>query len=205
MSNRLDACKRLPVLFACVTMWLVAPPASAALISLSFNDFYADPSVTVAPDGATALMAEDAGLSFVLLANDPFFGDPQIVVPGVGTQLLFDYAFAEAAGQDDQFRAFVLDSATGLVASGLEFLTAQSGSGTVAFDLSDLVGRTLGMQFELAALFGDTGVGSTVALSRLRLDVPDSTSVPEPGTASIFCAALVLWWLFGRGRRSVRA
>src|SRR6185436_5232507 len=98
---------RLPVLFACATMWLVAPPASAALISLSFNDFYADPSVTVAPDGATALMAEDAGLSFVLLANDPFFGDPQIVVPGVGTQLLFDYAFAEAAGQDDQFRAFV--------------------------------------------------------------------------------------------------
>ena len=202
MPSRFHAFHR-PALFACVTLLFVAPPASAVPISLDFNDFYADPSVTVATDGGAALMAEDAGLSFVLLANDPFFGDPTIIVPGLGTRLLFDYMFEEAAGQDDQFRAFVLDSATGLAPPGFEFLTAQSGSGTVAFDLSGLVGYTLGMQFELAALFGDSGVGSTVGLSGLRLEVPDSTSVPEPGTASLLGAAFLAWLLAFRRRRLV--
>jgi hypothetical protein len=192
------------VLLACVALLFVTPQASAALISLDFNDFYADSSVTVAPDGGGALLAEDPGLSFVLLANDPFFGDPQIILPAIGTQLLFDYVFAEAVGQDDQFRAFVLDSATGLAPPGFEFLTAQSGSGTVAFDLSALVGRTLGLQFELAALFGDTGVGSTVALSSLRLETRDATSVPEPSTASIFGAALLAWLLVARKERLTR-
>ena len=204
MSHRPRASKRPYVLFACLTALFVSQPASAALVSLDFNDFYADPSVTVAPDGTAALMAEDAALSFVLLANDPFFGDPEIIVPGLGTQLLFDYVFAEAPGQDDQFRAFVLDSATGFALPGLEFLTAESSSGTVAFDLSGLVGRTLGMQFELAALFGDIGVGSTVALSSLRLGVPEPTSVPEPSTLSILCAALIAWAIVARGRLSMR-
>ncbi|HXS80273.1 MAG TPA: hypothetical protein VN818_08305 [Gammaproteobacteria bacterium] len=204
MSNRLDPRARLFVLFACATAWFIAPPASATPISLDFNDFYADPSVTVASDGTAALIAEDAGLSFVLLANDPFFGDPQIIVPGLATQLLFDYVFAEADGQDDQFRAFVLDSETGLAPPGFEFLTAQSGSGTVAFDLSGLVGRTLGLQFELAALFADTGVGSIVALSGLRLEVQDPVSVREPDTVALLGAAFLVWLLAFRGRRLVR-
>src|SRR5262245_61343468 len=105
MTHRLRpiAAQRLFALLACVGLLFGAQSAAAALIGLDFNDFYADPSVTVAPDGSAALLAEDAGLSFVLLANDPFFGDPAIIVPGLGTRLLFDYAFYEAAGQDDQF------------------------------------------------------------------------------------------------------
>lgn len=207
MTHRLlpaATARKLLAVLGSAMLLLGAREAPAALIPLSFHDFYADPSVTVTPDGSAALMAEDPALSFVLLANDPFFGSPPIVAAGLGTRLLFDYVFAEAAGEDDQFRAFVFDSATGVTAAGLEFLTAEPGNGTVAFDLSGLVGLTLGMQFELASLFGDTGLGSSAGIANLRLETPEPIGVPEPSTLALWMAALLSSTVAARRRRPAR-
>jgi hypothetical protein len=59
---------------------------------IDLNDFVADPAVTVAPDGSSALIAEDPDpfVDFVLLVNDPAQGDPNAIIPGPGTLLSFD-------------------------------------------------------------------------------------------------------------------
>jgi hypothetical protein len=185
-------CFRGLIPLACSILLLLGVPAkaSAAVIDINLNDFFADPSVAVAADGSSALMEEDPTLSFVLLVNDPFFGDPNVIIPGPATQLIFDYNFSEGVGEDDQFRASVFDSDTGLTPSGFEFLTADSSSGTVAFDLSGLVGSTLGLQFELSSLLNDTDIGSWVELSNVHLETPD-VSVPEPAGLLLFIVALL--------------
>lgn len=167
--------------------------ASAVIITIDLNDFYADSSVTVSADGSSALLEEDPFLSFVLLVNDPFFGDPNIILPGPGTRLLFDYAFDRAAGENDEFSVAVIDADTGLAFDGFEFFTIDSGAGTIGFDLSSLIGSTLGLQFALASLFGDTGFGSVATVSNVRLDIRDPVDVPVPGTLLLFATALA--WL----------
>jgi hypothetical protein len=196
-------CSKSLIPFLCSILLLLGVPAkaSASVIDINLNDFFADPSVTVAADGSSALMEEDPTLSFVLLVNDPFFGDPNVIIPGPGTQLIFDYNFSEGIGGDDQFRASVFDSDTGLTPSGFEFLTADSSSGTVAFDLSGLIGTTLGLQLELSSLFTDTGIGSWVDLSNVRLETPD-VSVPEPSALLLFIVALLGLTVAARLNRS---
>lgn len=160
--------------------------AHADLIDL--NDFFTDPSVTVLPDGSAATLAEDPIFSPVLLSNDPFLGDPEVISPvviGKNHLLSFDWMFDEPAGSnnDDEFGAFVIDASTGLSAGpAYEFFTSETGSGTVSFDLSGLVGEWLGLQFQLSALPGDLGLDSTVTISNVE-------AVPVPGA--------VLLGLFG--------
>ena len=183
--------RTVTALLVIATTW----PLSAAPIDL--NDFFADPSVTVAPDGSSATLSEDPLLGAVLLSNDPGLGDPNVILPSPGALLSFQFDFVEAAGHNDEFGVFVIDATTGLSAgAAFEFFTQVSSAGTIAFDLTTLVGRTLGLQFQLSALPSDPGVGSQVRVSNASLD-----PIPEPTTAILLGSALALIAL---KRRSMR-
>lgn len=178
--------------------------AQASLVDL--NNFYADPTVIVSVDGSTATIGESAIISPVLLSNDPFLGDPEVIfaeIAGTGQRLTFDYDFVEPAGNDDEFGAFVINVTTGLSAGpSFEFFTQSTSSGTVSFDLSSLAGNQLGLQFELSALPGDPGLTSTVEISNVSL-----TPIPVPGAALLGAAGLVASSLMNRGwrRRDITA
>ena len=175
-----------------VTGLLSAIPASA-VTSVDLNDFFADPTVTVAPDGSTATLAEDAALSAVLLSNDPGLGDPNVILAGPGVSLVFDFDFTEGGpGNDDEFGAFILDSTGTSAGPGFEFFTQDTSSGTVAFDLSSLTGEPfIGLQFQLSALFSDVLLDSTLTVSNVNL-VP----IPEASTYLLFglgSLGLMVW------------
>lgn len=157
---------------------------------IDLNDFFADPSVTVAPDGSLALIAEDSDpfVDFVLLVNDPGFGDPNVIIPGPGTLLSFDYVLATGLGNLEEFSAFVLDAATGLSAGpAYEFFTQIASTGTVSFDISGLTGSTLGFQFSLESLVGDAASTTTVTVSDLRLT---QAQVPAPSVPLLMLIGL---------------
>ena len=164
--------------------------AFADLVKVDLNDFYADPTVTVAADGLSADFTE-GGFFGSILSNDPFFGDPEVIfaeIGGIGQILSFDYDFDEPAGNADEFGAFVIDTVTGgSVGPSFEFFTQVTSSGTVRFDLSSLSGamssvvpgqpvEPLGLQFQLSHVFVDMGGSSTLTISNVTL-VP----VPVPG------------------------
>ena len=144
--------KIITINLAAAVLFLANEASATTLTPIDLNDFFADPTVTVAPDGNSASLQEDPALSVVLLSNNPGLGDPNVVIPGPGTSLIFDFVFSEPVNNDDEFGAFVIDAATGLSAGpAFEFFTQVSSLGTVTFDISSLVGQTLGLQFQLAA------------------------------------------------------
>src|SRR5438445_10676534 len=97
-----------------VGIGILAGPAQALAGSINLNDFFADPTVTVAPDGLSAVLKEDPVTGFVLLANDPGLGDPNVILPGAGVSLIFDFTFAQGPpGNNDEFGAFIIDANTG--------------------------------------------------------------------------------------------
>ena len=147
-------------------------PAPPTVTHINLNDFFADPTVTVAVEPSTATLLEDPFFSPVLLANDPFLGDPNVIIPSAGASLVFEFDFVEGAGsEDDEFGAFIIDASTGLSLGGaFEFFTQDTSTGTVSFDLSTLVGTTLGLQFQLSALPADLDFNSSLTVSNLRIE-----------------------------------
>lgn len=168
---------------------IVVTPVWATPIDL--NDFFADPSVTVAADGSSAILTEDPLFTSVLLANDPGLGDPEVIIAGANVSLLFDFQFLEPPGNDDIFIAMILDAASGLsVGAGFEFMTDSSSSGSVAFDLSSLLGQTLGLQFELGSNLADADTTSELVISNLRLET--RVAAAEPNVLLLFVLGLLV-------------
>ena len=93
--------------FAIALLALLPDPGHATPIDL--NDFLADPEVAVAPDGTSAVLSESAFVSQVRLSNDPFAGDPEVIVAAPSTFLRFEYDFVEGPGDDDEFLADTRD------------------------------------------------------------------------------------------------
>ncbi|MCG8587686.1 MAG: PEP-CTERM sorting domain-containing protein [Proteobacteria bacterium] len=180
--------------FAIALLALLPDPGHATPIDL--NDFLADPEVAVAPDGTSAVLSESAFVSQVRLSNDPFAGDPEVIVAAPSTFLRFEYDFVEGPGDDDEFLAVLFDAsaAGGPVFGWVEaFAVSQTESGVVLFDLTPFVGLTLGLEFQLVDLAGaDLDLDSTVAISNLAI-------VPEPSTLAQLLLALL--GLGGLGRR----
>lgn len=168
---------REPAGVAALLLALSAPAVQAGEVAIDLNDFFADPTVTVAPDGSSAVMAEDPGFSEVILENDPGLGDPDVISSGPGVTLSVDYVFDEptADGNNDLFRIEVINGATGRVFDGpYVFTLIWSAAGTATFDLSDLDDRHLvGLRFRLVARDTDAGMTSTVAISNVKLIMED--------------------------------
>lgn len=184
-------------------MQFAVSSASAAIIPVDLNNFFADPSVLIATDGTSARITEDPLLFSTLLANDPGLGDPNIIIPAIGTTLNFSYGFTEAVGENNEFGVFIVDGATGGSAgSAFEFFTQDSSSGVVSFDLTSLAGQTLGLQFELTGLFGDVGFDSLVTISNVFLQTEDSIPVPEPSMVLLFFFGFMYLLLLGSRRNN---
>jgi hypothetical protein len=176
--NMLNRTRRLSLPGFLLPLLLVAVQAHASPIDL--GDFFADPTVTVAADGSTATLAEDPSLSPVLLVNNPGFGDPNVIIPGINTFLEFNYVFNEPVLNEDEFGVFVIDATTGSSAGmAYEFFLSVSGSGFISFDLTSLVGKILGLQFQLSSFFADAALTSTVEISNVQLV---ERVVPVPST-----------------------
>lgn len=193
---------RLGVMFhVCLLGSMMIPSVGwADQIALSGFSFFSGDPVTIAADGSSATLGQAVDVDPIQLINDPFFGDPNVIVPGPQVVLSFDYDFFEAAGEDDEFGAFVTDPDTGdSIGSAYEFFTQDTGTGTIAFDLSSLDGiADLGLLFQLAEGVSDTGIDSTVTISNLRI-------VPEPSSAIMWlCGVIVLGYVRTRYARSCR-
>ena len=171
-----------------------ASVAVAAAIDL--NDFYADPTVSISAEGSKAILTESTQLQTVLLVNDPGFGDSEIIIADIGVNLSFNYSFTNAAGESDQFNAFVLDASTGnSIGTLYEFSVTDSLTGLVNFNLSDLVGMTLGLQFELASQVGDIGNNSNLTISNVRLE---PIEVPTAGTTELLLIGLIIFGIYAK-------
>lgn len=155
----------------------------AAAIPIDLNAFYHDPAapVTVAADGSTATLGESAQFGSVVLDNIPGFGDSEVIVAGDDHILSFDFSFTMPANNADIFHFGILDGLTGdILSAAYEGFEAATGGGHVSFDLSSLVGLTLGLRFELLFQPEDLGLDSTVTISNLALSVPEPPPPPPP-------------------------
>ncbi|MHB8745388.1 MAG: hypothetical protein ACYC7I_02485 [Gammaproteobacteria bacterium] len=175
--------------------------AGATTVSVDLNNFYIAPGapVTVSADGSTATLSESPNFSVVLLSNIPGSGDPNVIVPGPGAMLQFDYRFNEPANNTDVFHAALLDGNTGQPFGGaFEFFQTATGAGQIQFDLSSFVGSTLGLQFELSPELSDLGYDSTLSVSNVQIVTP----VPTPGGAVLMLSGALA--LLRAGRRGIR-
>lgn len=180
---------------------------AATFNSIDLNDFFFFPGdpVTISPSGDYATFGESVGVSSVLLSNDPGLGDPGIFLPPDSKFLEFEYLFSEPPANDDEFFAFLFDGATGASFGGaFEFSTTTSSSGTVSFDISSLVGQTIGMQFSLNALPGDNGmIGSFLDVSNLRVGAPTPPPyIPLPASLPLLAGAMAGLGLIARRRKA---
>ena len=203
--------KLISTVASILTMVCLGNTAFAAPVMIDLNDFFADPTVTVEADGSSALIAEDPSSPSVLLSNDPFWGDPNVIVPGMGTTFSFDYDFVQfdnfvgVDSENDEFIFFLFDSNT------LEeldyFFTDTSTSGSYSLDISSYTGRTLGFQFQLdPVLFdqndnpADSAYDSTVTVSNMQLNTV-ATPVPETSTTVSFLLGSLLLLLVKRWQK----
>lgn len=166
--------------------------ATAASIPIDLNSFTGDPEVTITFDGITAEFVESEFSTVVLLTNDPFLGDPFVIVPGPSTLLTFDFAFNEAIGDDDSFSAYLFLAQDGPIDGVLDQFSANSTqTGMVSFNLdpyhvpSTGEALELGLQFELFDSSGGS-LDSTASVSNLTL-----TQVPIPAAAWLFASGLL--------------
>lgn len=182
------------------TLWLLALvlvpfQAQASTVLIDLTAFYADPTVTVAADGASAVIVEDPTLIGGLLSNDPGMGDPGIGVPQNLLSLTFTYSFTLGVNNSDNFYAKVFNGDTGEILA--DFLTESSNAGTIHWDLSGIASSIslLGLEFQLNS--NDAAFDSFVSISNPYLE---TSAVPVPGTMILLGSGLVGLLAFRKGR-----
>ncbi|TSA05867.1 MAG: PEP-CTERM sorting domain-containing protein [Deltaproteobacteria bacterium] len=171
----------VPVVMILIGLCLFSPQSSQA-VAIDLNTFTADPdtAVTIAADGSSATMFEDANYSSIWLYNDSIF------IPADATALSFDYDFLLEANNSDELNAYLYDS-------GFNHLTdawiSATGIGTIMWDLTgaSFLGSNVGLEFDLNSL--DLLWDSSVTISNVRLESA-STPIPEPCTMVLLGSGL---------------
>ena len=182
---------RRTTLSLCLGGVMAAAPLPAVTIDL--NEFFADPTVSISADGTMATLSEEAGFFTVILELDPSLGDPDLIIPMTGTALRFEYEFNEPADNDDLFIAYLIDASTSDSLGGMfEFTANETSSGTISWNLSSLVGDTLGLHFELATLPADLGLDSTLIIRNVEIVEVNGPVIPEGSTISLLLGGLAL-------------
>ena len=161
---------------------------SAASVDLNQFDILpsgATDSITISSDGNSATITESDTFSPIVLSNDPGLGNPQVIVPGSGVTVQFDYEFTKGVNDDDLFEAFILDSSGNPAMSvDTEFSTDEQTDEAVrvTFQLSDLVEESsIGLQFQLFSRPTDLGNSSVVIISNVEINLTSVTATLDPG------------------------
>jgi hypothetical protein len=176
------------------------PIETPSVTPIDMNLLFHEPGapIAIAADGSSATFTEDPNVFVVFLSNVPGFGDPRLLTASPGARLAFDYDFVEAPGNTDLFHFALLDGESGDPLDPFNLFVTESGSGSVFFDLSPLLGASLGLQFELVAL--DAAFDSVLTLSGLRIETP-ITAVTEPGSLALLAIGYGAVLLLLRRRR----
>lgn len=192
---------------SCAVALLITKPAEAVPIDLNEFFYFPGSPVTIAADGSSALLEEDAASASVILSNDPGLGDPNLILPGAGAILSFDYAFTLADQGVDEFLAFLFDvnaerfDADGNLLSLASWTCIVTCASTASIDLTGFTALTLGLEFQLNSIPPvDFGLGSTLWIGNLGL-TQQAVSVDEPPTLALFAAAIFAGW-FARRRNA---
>lgn len=196
-----DVCTRIPGIGWGIVLATFFP-LSLQATPVNLNNFFADPTVTVATDGSSALLSEDPPFSEVNLANDPGLGDSQVIIAAPGIGLFFDYTFVEGVGEDDSMFVFLLDGSTGnSVGPMFSVFVDTTSSGTAIFDLTSLTGTSPGLVFSLQSGLADTNFNSTLTISNVHLD--PVTAVPVPVAIANMVMGLGMLGMFARRSRII--
>jgi hypothetical protein len=173
-------------------------PQSSQAVAIDLNTFTADPAtaVTIAADGSSATMFEDANYSSIWLYNDSIF------IPADATALSFDYVFFLGANNVDGLNAYIYDDPSTLNHLTDEWIDA-TGTGTITWDLTgaSFLGSNVGLEFDLNSL--DLLWDSSVTISNVRLESA-STPIPEPCTMVLLGSGLAGLAGLARKRRCRR-
>lgn len=185
-----------PIVWPSLLSLVLACPGRAQAATVDLGRFDADPGVTIASLGGSAILREDPPFGVVALINDPGAGGERLILPAAGASLSLDYQFDQGPGGRDQFSVRLIDALTGRsLGPDWELVTQVSSAGAVSFDLSRLKGREYGLVFELLRLPGDTTVDSVARIRHLSLTgAPRPQPIPAGGVGStlLLIAALVL-------------
>lgn len=191
-----------------LALLLAATAASAGtIIPFSSSGFSHDNNVRVpSPPDTLAVFKQSTSSNVVALWNDPSptSAHQPLIVAQKRMILLFDYVLYEHGtdtGNAEQIWAGITDITDGTALGGqYQFKADMFTSGTVAFDLSDLVGQTVGIRFEMRPHPTTLDVLSNghLNVSNLR-----TTIVPVPAASLLalppLCALLI--WRASRRRK----
>ncbi len=160
----------------CITRLSTQPISGSILIDL--NDFISSPSVSINPNGNSAILHQYPFSPFVFLEHNPVF-DPAQIIPGKGVSLKFDFNFQSAPEADDEFGVFLLDQSGVPLGTPFEFFAVDSIKGTLSFDLSSLPSNPVGLVIILTDIdsIGDIR-GSSVTISNVQIFSNDPTQRP---------------------------
>jgi hypothetical protein len=168
---------------------LLPAAANATTTHIDLNDFFKESGapIRVSHHGSRATLGEDPAFPAVVLSDIPGFGDPELITASAGAHLLFDYRYF---GNVDAAAFQLVDGVTGDSLNNFSFFVQSPGSGTISWDLSSLVGTTLGLAFQMIPV--DDAFDSRVTISNLRIHRPGTTPVDEPATLALLLGGALL-------------
>lgn len=171
-------------------IWSIPAGVFGSQIDLTTFGTYGE--VDFSADGTTATLGLDT-YGYTVLQNDPAYvsTDTGLVITDDTKWLSFYYDFDEGSDSDTIFSWWLTD-ADGNLLSEFSADIETSQSGFLSLDLSDYIGQTLGITFQLYEYATDADgnylTESLVTVCNLQLT---AEPVPEPGTCILLGSGLL--------------